>query len=775
MALRWNDAERTLDLSVGDLVASRDQGLHRSALRSRARLAAGVALHAAVEADRDADWSSEVTLRHARVLDGWTVTIHGRVDGVVETDAGVLLEEVKSTLLAEPALQAASGFPAWEMQLATYTWMARCERWDAPRGILRVVSLVDGAQRFIPVLEPEGLEEAVLASLRAWIEGRERLLAWRVVRRGAPVAFAHDSWRPDQQEAAARIEASLLDGRHVVLEAPTGSGKTAVVLLAALRAAIATDRRVFWATARGTQSEVVERTLAAMAARGTRVRSVTLRSRERACLQPVVDCRPEACAYADGHFTRAPAALHALPEQATFLDVRATSRAARVCPHALSMQRADEADLVIGDLNHVFDPDVRAFAQEDGWILVVDEAHALPARALDMASPVLERAAWARAASQLPEDPRAEALHAFAAEVCEAFDDCAMLAVAWTPEGAWVEPSAHTWEALAERADALAWVHAALVQPGATPAEDDPWVDASRALARFVDALRRGGDEAGTWWTSARMQVVAHDPSRLLGPCFASVHASVSASATLSPRWAWRVRAGIEEGRVDDVSMEPSFPASNRLVVAVPGVSTAYRHRERDRARLVDAVQRCVEAVPGGVIVFFASFEALSDLLDGCAWPGRVALRQGPDMDEASREALFAALRTTATDGAPWVLGAVLGGVFAEGIDLPPGAVRATLVVGPSLPPPSAVLRARQDWWEARHGDGFRHVSIQPGMTRVVQAAGRVVRSATDRGAVVLLCQRFLQHDFRAFLPASWEVESASRPWERLRRFFAEG
>ncbi|MEN9787269.1 MAG: hypothetical protein RLZZ299_2533 [Pseudomonadota bacterium] len=775
MALRWNDAERTLDLAVGDLVAVRDSSLHRAALRARARLAAGVALHAAVEAERGADWASEVVLRHTLVIDGWTVTVHGRVDGVVETPDGVLLEEVKSTLLAEPALRAAASFHAWELQLSLYVWLARRERWDAPRGILRIVSLVDGAQRFVPVLEPEGLEDGVLAGLGDWIEGRERLIAWREVRRAALVAFAHEAWRADQEQAAADVERALRDGRHVLLEAPTGSGKTAVVLLAALRAAVATERRVFWATARGTQSEVVERTVAAMAARGTRLRTVTLRSRARSCLQSVVDCRPEACTYADGHFSRAPGALRTLPEQATFQDVRAVSRGVRVCPHALALQRAEEADLVIGDLNHVFDPDVRAFAQDDGWILVVDEAHALPARALDMASPVLERGLWAAAGSALPDDPRAEALHAFAADVCEAFDDCALLADAWTPEGAWVEPSLAVWDTLAERADALGWVHAALVQPDGAPRESDPWVEAVRALARFVDGLRRGGDGVGTWWTAARMQVVAHDPARLLGPCFAAVHASVSVSATLAPQWAWRARAGLDAARVEEVSMSDGFPPSHRLVLAVPGISTAYRHRERDRARLVDAVRQCVDAVPGGVIVFFSSFEALSDVLGACDWPGRRVLRQSPEMDEAAREALLETVRDSAGARAPWVLGAVLGGVFAEGIDLPSGAARATIVVGPSLPPPSAVLRARQDWWEDRHGDGFRHVSVQPGMTRVVQAAGRVVRSESDRGAVVLLCQRFLQHDFRAFLPSSWEVESASRPWERLRRYFAEG
>jgi DNA excision repair protein ERCC-2 len=798
MSLRWDDHARTLDLGVQDVLQGSERSVRALAMSSRARLAAGVALHAEVQAASEGPgFASEVRLRHRRVLREWTVTLHARLDGVIETDEGALIEEIKSTGLPGEALAGAEGFPAWERQLRVYLWMARGEGWTSPRGLLRVVSLVDGAQRVwtVDATDAEATGAGVLAWLDEQLRAREAWILWRAVRRAAPVPFAHAEPRPGQAEAADVVAETVATGGHLLLSAPTGAGKTATVLHGVLREAATRDLQVYWATARTTQAAVVEATVAAMQARGLRLRTVTLRAKPSMCLRTGgVDCRPEACAYAAGHHDRAPDALLALPERARAEDLLAVGRAHRCCPHALGHARAETADLVIGDLNHGFDPDVRTLALDAGWVVVVDEAHQLPERALGWGSPTLAVALVERARAWVPAGSGWDAFRALADEIADTLADAALLSVGQVGEELLVEPHARRWLALRDRADELALDHAALVavlpteaagggvtEGGGSPPPShesaevgpDPWTELVWALARFAGALERAGEDLVATWSPERLQLVARDAAGVLGPRFARVHASVHASATLAPAWFHRESCGLHLERVREHALPEAFPPERRCVLVVPGVSTAYRARERQRGALVEALQRCVDAVPGNVALWFGSFEQRDDLVGACDWPEREVLLQTRGMDEAARAGTLARMRETA--GPAKVLAGVLGGVFAEGVDLPGESLLATVVVGPSLPPPSATLALRQAWWEDRFDAGFELASVRPGMVRVVQAAGRVVRGPEDRGAVVLLCSRFLQHGFAAYLPEAWEVRKARRPWEALAAFFAPG
>jgi Rad3-related DNA helicase len=199
------------------------------------------------------------------------------------------------------------------------------------------------------------------------------------------------------------------------------------------------------------------------------------------------------------------------------------------------------------------------------------------------------------------------------------------------------------------------------------------------------------------------------------------------------------------------------------------GVSTAWKDRATERDRIAEVIERCVAAVPGNVAIFFGSFEQMHDLLARMELPGRDRLVQRTGMSAASRAEMAQAM------GDPdRVLCAVLGGVFGESVDLPPGALAAAILVGPAFPPPDLETQLLTDWYERRFDDGFGLASIQAGMTRVVQAAGRVVRSATERGAVVLVCRRFLQNELQAYFPEEWSPTPTSRPWVELADFFRE-
>lgn len=775
MALRWNEASRTLDLGVRDLILAEERHVRATvAMSSRARLLAGVELHRAVQAghaEEEPGFRAEVRMRHTLVVREWTCTIHGRVDGLSEEDDRTVIEEIKSTALTSDGLDAIDRFPEWERQLGLYVHLARAARMPDPVGRLRVVSLVDGAQRVLVVTEPAGLEAEIHARLDEWILARERRIAWRAVRRSATVYFAHGERRPRQREIADAVEAAVREGGHLLLTAPTGIGKTAAVLEGALRAAAALDKRIFYATARTTQQAMVEGTVRRMVAAGTPLRAVTILAKDKACLNGVVDCRPEVCRFAEGYHDRLRAGrvVERLMElgHPDAAAVRALGVERELCPYELALDWAVNADLVIGDYNYAFDPDVRlrrCFEDPREWVLVVEEAHQLPDRASGWGSPAL---AAKQAEDFLALAPASWAVfRAIARDVAEAIEDAALLPVGEVGGELLVEPHPRRWAALRERIDEVAFDHAR-VREG----EDDPWEALARGVIHFSEVLDRAGEETVALWSPGRLRLFCRDPARLLAPRFAAAHASIAMSATLAPAWFYRERCGLDANRVSEHVAASPFPPENRHVVTVPAVSTAFRHRARDRAAIVEILERTVHAVPGNAAVFFPSFELLDDLAGATSWPGRERLVQTPAMSEPDRAELLARMRDPA--GAPRVLCAVLGGIFAEGVDLPNDALRAAIVVSPALPPPSAERALLQAWYEERFDQGFDLAYIQPGMTKVVQAAGRVVRGADDRGLVVLLCQRFARHEFAAYLPSDWEIVRHRRPWEAAARFFS--
>ncbi|MFN7145643.1 MAG: hypothetical protein ACK4YP_17840, partial [Myxococcota bacterium] len=633
MALRWNDDARTLDLGVRDLIEAGDRRARvGAALSERARMRAGAELHRERQSAREPDVAAEVTLRHAVVVRGWTCTVHGRADLVAEEEGRTVVEEIKSTLLDGDGLAKAAGFPAWERQLAFYVSFAAAARRPDPVGRLRIVSLVDGAERVSTVPMDPTLDAWMLARLDGLVHAREERLAWQARRRNAPVRFAHDEMRPGQEGVVTAVESAVHEGRHLLLVAPTGVGKTAAVLLGALRAAAATGARVWWATARTTQQAMVERTVAEMAARGTPIRSVTLRARDKACRRVLGTdpCDPGTCPLLTPAPERVEAALSALADRGTpdADTLGAVARAHALCPYDLALEWLDRADLVIADYNYVFDPGVRLRVPlgDTPHVIVVEEAHQLPDRAMDWGSPAIESALVAAALASLPDLPAWEPFRLLAREIGEAIAEAALLA---TGEGdattMLVEPNVRRWTALRDAVDDLGIAFAGLRQAVPDEALAEAWVELARAVHRFGAALDRAGEETVALWSPApailagtrheqpggRLALSCRDPSRVLAPSFQDAVATVSISATLSPTWFYRDRCGLPPDRVDEHEAPSPFPPERRRVVVVGGLSTEYKHRARDRDKLVEVVGRTLAAIPGNAAVFFSSFEQL--------------------------------------------------------------------------------------------------------------------------------------------------------------------
>lgn len=740
--LRWSDDTRTLELSVRDLGGRGGAGA--VALSPGARARAGQAVHRP---------EAEVSWRHVELVDDWHCVVHARVDGLVDDlDGYTVIEEIKSVGLPEGGLAELVPPPGWTRQVQCYLHVAHAARLPTPRAHFRLVSLVDGSQRVLPV----PLDPAFAPWLRRWLAARVRhrelWLASCRDRRRKVIPFPFPESRPGQGQLLDATVNAVHTGAVAALEAPTGLGKTAPVLVGALRAAFASDLGLFWATARNTQRWIVERTAASL---DLPLRSVTLPARAELC---------PACAAGTCEASAELADLGPLANlgQVSAQALRDEGARQGACPWALGAEFAAQlADLVVADLNYAFDPDVflrSCFAPgaARAWTVVVDEAHQLPDRARSWASARLDTALLDAVDATLA-DP----------------DDAPFRGVTRSLRAA-LERGTPDWAGCLEEADSLAVAHLQrLARRGAaaapTPAapHDDPWFTLCRAIQRFATYAERDGEEVVVLRDADGVSLLCRDPSFLLRERFEACRAVVATSATLEPAWFWRARCGVDEGRFSSLRLPSGFPPENRLVLVARSVSTAFRDRPSERERIVALVDACADAVPGNIACFFGSFDQMEDLLGSLSLAGRDRLVQTRGLDATGRAALAAALVDRRK-----ALCAVLGGALGESIDLPPGALDAAIVVGPALPPPSPELALLTDWYERRFTDGFGLASIHPGLTRVVQASGRVVRGPAERGAVVLVCRRFQQHAYAAYFPPEWRPEPTSHPAEALRRFF---
>lgn len=818
VAIRFDDRERTLTLSVRDLVEEGAPRGHLSlalAQTSRTRLAQGREVHIALQQERgevDAAYRAEVRVQRQLAVEGWTVVVQGRVDGLTEEDGRLVIEEIKSTTLDGDRLYAttAADWPAYVAQLEVYLWLldpvAGRDLPDPARfpasgladrnppdptrfpasaggvvGRLVLVSVLDGSRHVLGVgFDAARVREWVQERLTELVEARERRLAWLAERRAFEVPVPHGAWRPGQREICEAVHWGLDADHQVLVEAPTGLGKTAAALTGALRHALSHDKVVFWATSRSTQRPNLARTLACLAERGLPVRAVLLDAKSRVCLNDVLACRPDACSFADSYYDklRQTGLVHALapgingPER-----LRAAAQRDRVCPFELGLDVSEHVDVIVGDYNYAFDPGVylrRHFGDRArDVVVVVDEVHQLVDRARGYGSPRLDLELAERAVDGLRD---AGELYAGFAELAEAIAEQVRALIASAP-GPWrdgeavIELPPDTWRDLAEQIDAVGLEYAvrSLQRPAFPPGPDDPWLDLARTLLRLHAVWSAAGPEtvAVVDRRRARVGLLCLDPSSWIGPWIGRLGGFVGLSATLTPDFT-RDLLGLDPERLDIARIPSTFPPENRRILVAPRVSTAYRDRAAHAEPTARLMQRCIEAIDGNVACYFPSFEMLRDLTARWTLTDRELVVQEPAMDETRRQEQLA--RLTA-DGPPVVLAAVLGGIFAEGVDLPPGALAGVLVAGPAFPPVGLERDLLREHYEERFGEGFRYASLVPGITRVVQAAGRLIRRPEDRGVIVLIGRRFRWRDVQALLPVDWDLVVSDDPVEDIHAF----
>jgi len=799
--------------SVRDLVAWPPDPPRPTGWLPRARAELGAAVHARHRTERERripGYAAEVPVALTREVDGFTVRLTGRADGVVTVrdeasgQEHLVVEEVKSVGIGKPRT---AGF---RFQLRLYALCLARARPQVTVGCrLVLTSVVDGSRRELPVaFDPDRTERRLVARVRAVIRAARRSAERARIRAEAArgLAFPFSEPRPGQSELMAVITEGLEAGRPVLAMAPTGIGKTVSALLSALRFALARNAVLFFATAKTTQQDLAAQTfrdLATRPGRGAEVlRSLTLRARARMCPTGGFLCHPDHCAHL-GNFLdpgRREPLLHGLVQSGVHLDPEAIHRAAEartVCPYAVSLALTREVDCVIGDYNYVYGPsatldllDAESTARD--VVVVLDEAHNLFDRARDYYSPYLGLAQVKRLAAEGPFAPAREFLAELGAFIERSREE-AEEACPTGLEGCRSLPvQADAWRQLGAEAIRLTVRYAAYRQdhsrgplPGGGPVgRDDPLVQVLETVVRLRDLLLAEAPELVGYVCSREtvargvgLGVLCVDPAPKLAERHRRMLGTVALSATLTPLEHYRDVLGFD-GLDPVLARFPSpFPATHRRVVVVPTVSTTFRERDAHAGRIARLITRCVAVQPGHYVAYFPSFRFLETVRARLAGGSESVIVQRPGMDPEAQSTIMRRLRT---DPRPLLLLAVMGGVFAEGVDVPGDGLVGAIVVGPGLPQVGFERTLMQRYFDAKTGRGFAYAMLYPGMQRVVQSAGRVHRAPDDRGVIVLLDRRFARRPYVDCLPRHWYDDSpdelvAEDPVKALEAFWSEG
>jgi DNA excision repair protein ERCC-2 len=774
------------------------------------RALAGTRGHQRLQRSRPAGYQKEVPVSHEVETDELILRVQGRIDGLLTTPEEVRLEEIKT-------IQG-----TWDRTADPLHWaQAKCYGFIyATNHALEQIALqltylhletgevTEFGERFARA-ELSDFFATATAIYVGWIRDRRQ---WRQVRDQSihALGFPFPRYRTGQRELAVAAYRALAREGRLFIEAPTGIGKTMAVLFPALKAmAEGQLERIFYLTARTVGRTVAEKGFTDLRRAGLRLQSLTLTAKEKICAQPGPPCDPGGCPRARGYYDRVkPAMREALAvEEITRPVLERVSRAHQVCPFELSLDVSNWVDAIICDYNYVFDPEAylrRHFAQATSpCAFLVDEAHNLVDRGREMFSADLSsgelRPVQRAIKDPLPRCARALGrLSAAMRKLCRASAEAEE-----TGEGAALggemdlfadKGSEHSIDKSILCSDPIT-ITRELPAP-LPPLVDEALKEAEGWLARNEPAefrpdllelyfrlrsFRRTAqvyDERFVTMVepgpSARVRLFCLDPSLLLQQALDRGRAALFFSATLTPREYYQALLG---GRPEDrwLPLTSPFPPEHLAVLVHDRIRTQLKARAGTLREVAEAIGALVQGRTGNYLVYLSSYQyltAVQEQFHGLC-PEVAILAQRPGMAEPEREAFLEAF---AADHAQTLVGfAVLGGVFGEGIDLVGERLIGAVIVGVGLPQLCAERGLIQEYFQEKTGAGFDFAYTFPGMNRVLQATGRVIRSEADRGVVLLIDTRFAEPRYRRLFPATWRperVRSVSEIEAAVRRFW---
>ena len=768
MNKEYDNSRRLVRISVRNLVEfvlrSGDIDNRHSAAAQKDAMLAGGRIHRKIQKRMGSNYRAEVPLKHLVEDEEQEIQllVEGRADGIIEENGIVTIDEIKGMYMDINRLE--EPITIHLAQAMCYGYFYCCDyNLDGVRLQITYANLeTEEVKRFHVDRSKEELEQWFKSVVHEYLKWARYSYHHELVRNATIQALEFPfAYREGQRDLVVSVYKTIARGKRLFIQAPTGIGKTLSTVFPAVKAiGEGKGEKLFYLTAKTITRTVAEESLRILREKGLNFSSVTITAKEKLCPMEKTECNPEACPYAKGHFDRVNEAvfdiIH-LEQEMTREKILDYAEKYRVCPFEYCLDISNWTDGIICDYNYVFDPNVRlkryfADGNKGEYLFLIDEAHNLVARAREMYSAVIQK-------EDILEVKRI--IKGKSAKLEKQLDKCNKVMLGMKRE-------CENWQILTDITALAASVMSVFAEME-NFMEDfqdfegrDTVLDFYFSLRDFLNAYEQLDDHyriyaenIGTSLFQVRLLCV--NPSRILSQCMSQGNSTILFSATLLPIKYYK---SLLSGNEDDYAVYANSPfkEENRLLMIATDVSSKYtRRNENEYRKVVDYIRAVAESRAGNYMVFFPSYQYMAEIeaiLDDEPLEADL-LVQGTSMSEAERNEFLEEFDRERDHSL--VAFCVMGGVFSEGIDLKEERLIGVIVVGTGLPMVCVEQEILKGYFDDTEERGFDFAYQFPGMNKVLQAAGRVIRTPEDKGLILLLDDRFLRRDYLELFPREWE------------------
>ena len=766
---------------------------NRGGSSDREAMKKGSRLHRKIQGRMGSHYRAEVSLKYKTEYEDVSIQVEGRADGIFTEDGQCWIDEIKGVYADVSQLE--KPVEVHRAQAMCYAWIYAQEQKPEKIGVQMTYGNLDTEElKFFR-------EEYTLEELRLWYQNLlDRYhkwiayqLAWKKERNASmsDLEFPFE-YREGQRKIVSGVYHTISTERQIFVQAPTGVGKTMSTIFPAVRAVGAgLGENIFYLTAKTITRTVAEEAFSILKEHGLKFKVITITAKEKLCFCDKTECNPENCLWARGHLDRVNDAVFELwttqdsYDRDTLLEY---AKKWQVCPFEMCLDLAVWVDAVICDYNYVFDPNVRlkryfAEGEERGnYIFLVDEAHNLVSRAREMYSAVLikeELLAVKRILKGIPEAGKVLKL----LERCnrrmldlkrlgetEPFSDEADMELAFEGGARMVLGEHYRMhpdvKLLSLELMGLFGEMEVFLNENSEFDDRETVLDLYFKIRDFLYVSDRLDENYRIYSRlladgSFMVKLMCVNPSRCLRECLDRGVSTVFFSATLLPiRYYKELLSGSQEEYA--VYAKSPFQADKRLVLAASDVSSRYSRRGRTQyERIADYIEGVIGGKTGNYMIFFPSYQFLfqvQKVLEERQEQGKLKFEwkaQSSNMSEEEREEFLLSFKEEPKESFAGLC--VMGGIFSEGIDLKEERLIGAIIIGTGLPQVNPEQEILKEYFDEQGEGGFDYAYQYPGMNKVMQAAGRVIRTVNDKGVIALLDDRFLLPEYVALFPREWE------------------
>ena len=755
-------------LRSGDLDNSRGSSGDKEAMLKGGRL------HRKIQRSMKGNYQAEVSLKRESEYEDTIIQVEGRADGIFTEDGEVWIDEIKGTYGNLQAME--MPVPVHRAQAMCYGWIYGEKEGLSQIGIQMTYSHLDteDTRRFREIFSMEELKKWYQELLDAYHKWIAYSLSWKKERNASMTDLQFPfPYREGQREIVSGVYHTVSSKKTLFVQAPTGVGKTMSAIFPSVRAiGEGKGETLFYLTAKTITGTVAWEAFHTLRENGLKFKVTAITAKEKLCFLDSPECTPEKCPYAKGHFDRVNDAVYELwtTEEVYSREViRAHAEKWQVCPFEMCLDLSVWVDGVICDYNYAFDPNVhlkRFFGENisGDYIFLIDEAHNLVERGREMYSAEVSRQTLLTLRKKIRKHfPKlARALDKASRQMLELEED--------------LKASQNPYQVLSN--------------PGVLPVtfltisgeleeileEKNLEEELRKEILEFYFVVRdflnvsELVDENYVVYTECfgendfRLRLFCVNPAANLSEYLKKGRSAVFFSATLFPMLYYRELLTTETDAYG-IYVQSPFSAKNRRILIGSDVSSRYTRRNHTEYRkIAEYISRCVWQRQGNYMVFFPSYRLMEDVYQVYEEEFSVdwvrCIRQNSDMTEREREEFLEEFQSR--EGT--LVGfCVLGGIFSEGVDLIGESLIGAIIVGTGLPQIGSEREILKEYYDRKKQSGFDYAYRYPGMNKVLQAAGRVIRTKEDKGVILLLDDRFLGRDYGGIFPREWKDRSSCR------------